>query len=242
MALASMAGTLRIRMTTTFVWWLLLMLKIWSAAAKNIGPQISKTLMECGMSRSFSASPGVISEESVYFHALMSAVSAIRFINNSAASTTPISIATTRSKKTVRKKVATRTIMSLLGAVLQRRKKEVQSAIFAATTKRTAANVVIGIRAARGIKTRRMMVSVIQCTIPAIGVRPPLRTLAAVLAIAPVAGIPPNNPEKIFPSPWPISSALDLCVSPIIPSETTAESKDSIPAKIAIVKAGESIS
>ena len=183
-----------------------------------------------------------MSGESVYFHALISAVSAIRFINNNAASTTPISIATTRSKNTVKKKVATRTMMSLFGAVLQRRKKEVQSAIFAATTRRTAAKVVIGINAASGIKTRRMIVKVIQCTIPAIGVRPPLRTLAAVLAIAPVAGIPPKSPEKIFPSPCPISSALDLCVSPIIPSDTTAESRDSIPARMAIVNAGEIIS
>lgn len=101
---------------------------IWSAAAKNIGPQISKTLMECGMSRSFSASPGVMSGESVYFHALISAVSAIRFIKSRAANTTPISMATTRSKNTVKKKVATRTMMSLLGAILQRRKKEDQSA------------------------------------------------------------------------------------------------------------------
>ncbi len=152
----------------------------------------------------FFASPGVMSGESVYFHALISAVSAIRFINNNAASTTPISIATTRSKIPLRKKVATRTMMSLF-VFLQRRKKEVQSAIFAATTRRTAAKVVIGINAASGIRTRRMIVKVIQCTIPAIGVRPPLRTLAAVLAIAPVAGIPPKSPEKIFPSPCPIS-------------------------------------
>lgn len=76
----------------------------------------------------FSASPGVMSGESVYFHALISAVSAIRFIKSRAANTTPISMATTRSKNTVKKKVATRTMMSLLGAILQRRKKEDQSA------------------------------------------------------------------------------------------------------------------
>ena len=92
-------------------------------SSKNIGPQISNTLMSVEY-HEFSASPGVMSGESVYFHALISAVSAIRFINNNAASTTPISIATTRSKNTVKKKVATRTMMSLFGAVLQRRKKE----------------------------------------------------------------------------------------------------------------------
>ena len=194
------------------------------------------------MSRSFSASPGVMSGESVYFHALISAVSAIRFIKSRAANTTPISMATTRSKNTVKKKVATRTMMSLLGAILQRRKKEDQSAMLAATTKSTAASVVIGISAASGINTRRIMVKVMQWVIPAIGVRPPFRTLAAVLAMAPVAGIPPKRPEKIFPSPCPTNSALDLWVSPIIPSETTADSKDSIPAKIAMVNAGDNIS
>ena len=133
------------------------------------------------------------------------------------------------------------TIMSLFGAVLHRWKKDVQSAIFAATTKRTAASVVIGISAASGINASRITVSVTQCTIPAIGVRPPFLTFAAVRAIAPVAGIPPKIPEKIFPTPCPISSAFDLWVSPIIPSETTAESRDSIPARIAIVNAGENI-
>ena len=83
------------------------------------------------------------------------------------------------------------------------------------------------------------MVSVIQCVIPAIGVRPPFLTFAAVLAMAPVAGIPPKRPEKMFPRPCPINSALDLCVSPIIPSDTTAESRDSIPARIAMVNAGD---
>ena len=162
-------------------------------------------------------------------------------MKSKAARTTPISMATTRSKNSVRKKVATRTMISLLGAFLHKRKKELQSAIFAATTRRTAASVVIGIRAASGISTRRMIVSVIQCAIPAIGVRPPLRTLAAVLAIAPVAGIPPKKPEKIFPRPCPISSALDLWVSPIIPSDTTADSRDSIAARTAMVNAGEII-
>ena len=63
-------------------------------------------------------------------------------------------------------------------------------------------------------------------------------TLAAVRAIAPVAGIPPKRADIIFPIPCPINSAFDLCLLPIIPSETTAESKDSIAASIAIVKAG----
>ena len=183
------------RMTMTRVALSLLICKIWSAAAKNSGPLISKTRIVCGISRSFSASPGVTSGSSGYFHAVTSAVSAIRFMKSMAASTTPTSIAITRSKNTVSRKVATSTMTSLFGAVLQRRKKEVQSAMLAATIRRTAASVVIGIKAASGMSTRRIMVKVIQCTMP------PLRTLAAVRAIAPVAGMPPKMPEKIFPSP-----------------------------------------
>ena len=38
-------------------------------------------------------------------------------------------------------------------------------------------------------------------TIPETGERPPFLTFAAVRAIAPVAGIPPNNPEYILPTP-----------------------------------------
>ena len=132
-------------------------------------------------------------------------------------------------------------MISLFGADLQRPKKDFQSAIPAATTSKTAASVVIGMSAASGISSRSIIVRVIQCTIPAIGVLPPFLTLAAVRAIAPVAGMPPKSPEKIFPSPCPTSSAFDLCVSPIIPSETTAERSDSIPARIAIVNAGDII-
>ena len=40
--------------------------------------------------------------------------------------------------------------------------------------------------------------SVIACTIPATGVRPPFFTFVAVRAMAPVAGIPPKIDEKIW--------------------------------------------
>ena len=52
--------------------------------------------------------------------------------------------------------------------------------------KRIAAIAGIGIQAAYGISTTRIRRSVTEWTIPAIGVRPPFLTLAAVLAIAPV--------------------------------------------------------
>lgn len=60
----------------------------------------------------------------------------------------------------------------------------------------------------------------------------------AVRAIAPVAGIPPNNGVIIFATPCATNSIFDRCLPPIIPSATTAESKDSIAARIAIVVAG----
>ena len=91
---------------------------------------------------------------------------------------------------------------------------------------------------ANGIKIFIINNNVIACTIPAIGVLPPFLTLAAVLAIAPVAGIPPNKADAIFPTPCAINSVFELCFSPIIPSATTADNKDSIAAKMAIVKAG----
>src|SRR5690554_1077360 len=73
---------------------------------------------------------------------------------------------------------------------------------------------------------------------PAMGVRPPFLTLVAVLAIAPVAGIPPNIEEKQLATPWATNSALERCLPPIIPSLTTAESNDSIPPSKAMANAG----
>ena len=66
---------------------------------------------------------------------------------------------------------------------------------------RIAAIVGIGIIPANGIRTTSTMTSVTEWTIPATGVRPPFLILAAVLAIAPVAGIPPNSADAILPAP-----------------------------------------
>ena len=74
---------------------------------------------------------------------------------------------------------------------------------------------------------------------PAMGVRPPFLILAAVLAIAPVAGIPPRQADAILPTPCATSSMLGRCLEPIILSATTAESRDSTPARNAIVTAFE---
>lgn len=72
----------------------------------------------------------------------------------------------------------------------------------------------------------------------ATGVRPPFFTLVAVRAIAPVAGMPPKMEEKIFAVPCATNSILDLWLPPIIPSDTTADNRDSIDPNKAIVKAG----
>ena len=77
------------------------------------------------------------------------------------------------------------------------------------------------------------------CMIPAIGVRPPLLILVMVRAMAPVAGIPPTSGDTRLAIPWPISSWFELCLSPMIPSATVAESSDSIAPSMAMVMAGD---
>ena len=73
--------------------------------------------------------------------------------------------------------------------------------------------------------------------IPAIGVIPPLLMFVIVRAIAPVTGIPPKIGETIFAAPCAINSVFELCLSPVTPSATVADSNDSIAPSIAIVKA-----
>ncbi len=77
---------------------------------------------------------------------------------------------------------------------------------------------------------------------PASGLVPPLRTLVAVRAIAPVAAKPPNSGAAMFAMPWPISSWFESWRVPAMPSATTADSSDSIAPSIAIVNAGPSSS
>ena len=75
------------------------------------------------------------------------------------------------------------------------------------------------------------------CTIPATGVFPAIVDVRIVRAIAPVTGIPPKRGTTIFAAPWAINSVLELCLSPVTPSATVAESKDSMAPRMAIVKA-----
>lgn len=74
-----------------------------------------------------------------------------------------------------------------------------------------------------------------------IGDRPPERMLTAVRAIAPVAGMPPKNPEATDASPCPTSSR-SASYGPVsdIEAATRADSSDSIAANAATVNAGPS--
>ena len=46
--------------------------------------------------------------------------------------------------------------------------------------------------------------------------------------------------EAALPTPWATSSMLELCRAPIISSATTADSSDSMAARMAMVKASGS--
>ena len=70
---------------------------------------------------------------------------------------------------------------------------------------------------------------------PAMGVRPPAFTLAAVRAMAPVAGMPPKSTEAMLPTPWATSSMLARWCPLIIESATTQDSSDSMAARMAMV-------
>ena len=75
------------------------------------------------------------------------------------------------------------------------------------------------------------------CTMAAIGERAPERTLVAVRAMAPVAGMPPKNGVTMLPMPSASSSASGSCRVPAIPSAITADSSDSMPPSMATAKA-----
>src|SRR6266851_5156566 len=96
-----------------------------------------------------------------------------------------------------------------------------------------------GMNFARGAAKTTMARSVRAWIIPDTGVFAPDRMLVAVLAMAPVAGSPPNNGERMFATPCPMSSTFGLCLSPLMRSETTADISDSIAPSMATVIAGE---
>ncbi len=68
-------------------------------------------------------------------------------------------------------------------------------------------------------------------------VRAPARTLTAVRAMAPVAGMPPNSDTAMFARPWPTSSRSGSWSSPSAsPSATLAESRLSSAASAATAR------
>ena len=76
---------------------------------------------------------------------------------------------------------------------------------------------------------------------PATGERAPDRKFVAVRAIAPVTGMPPKSGATILATPCAMSSAFELCRSPVIESATTAESRLSTAASSAtVIAAGSS--
>ena len=160
---------------------------------------------------------------------------AMRRMKRNAASTIPTSIATVRSTTTVRIKVVSKTTTSLFGAFRSDRNVR-HSLILYATTTRIAAKAARGIIDAKCPNARRISSSVSAWTMPAIGVRPPLLIFVAVRAIAPVAGIPPKSGLAMFAMPCATSSMFERCFPPIMPSETTADSKDSTAPSTATVK------
>ena len=83
-------------------------------------------------------------------------------MNNKQASTIPTSMATTKSKITVSTNEVTKTIISLLGAVLTKFKNVRHWHILYATINRIAAIVGIGIIPAYGIKTTNTITNVIE--------------------------------------------------------------------------------
>jgi len=52
--------------------------------------------------------------------------------------------------------------------------------------------------------------------------------VVAVRAIVPVTQKPPNKAEATLATPWPTSSQFERWRPPVMPSATTAESRDSI--------------
>ena len=148
----------------------------------------------------------------------------------------PALMATVRSKMTVRKNVSRRTKTSDLG-LLSNALKVLQPLMLYATTIRTPARQAIGINLARGIRKSSIRRRTTAWTIPATGVRPPLLILVIVLAMAPVAGIPPKIGVTILAMPRAMSSVLELCLALIIPSATVAESRDSMAPRAAMVMA-----
>ena len=114
------------------------------------------------------------------------------------------------------------------------------SLIFHATISSSAAIAESGNQESRGASTSSAMITSSAWITAETGEVAPARTLAAERAMAAVAVMPPKNGATILPSPWPINSLLALCLVPVMPSSTTAHSRDSIAPSMAMENAAGS--
>ena len=113
------------------------------------------------------------------------------------------------------------------------RRRADSSTIRTAVTISTPASAASGMSATTGDSGEHDRARTTPWTIAATRVRAPARTLTAVRAIAPVAGIPPNEATTAtLARPWPTSSRSGSCGSPsAMPSATLADSRLSIAAE-----------
>lgn len=162
-------------------------------------------------------------------------VSITRFMNNTQAITNPTSMATVKSKITVRKKVISRTATSDLGfsTILEHSPSTHVIGNDNQYTSQTGHRNIL----CQWHQESKISNNTTACTIPATGDFPPLLIFVMVRAIAPVAGIPPNIGDTKLAIPCAISSVFESWRSPITPSATAAESKDSMAPNTAIVMA-----
>src|SRR5699024_7480702 len=116
--------------------------------------------------------------------------------------------------------------------------KDLISLILSATTIKIGAILASGMCEAYGANKSNVNKTNTLLKTPEQRLTAPLLIFVAVRAIAPAAGIPPNKGVMILAKPCPNNALFDRCCFPVIPSATTADSKDSIPPSMAITKAG----
>ena len=85
-----------------------------------------------------------------------------------------------------------------------------QSIISVPTLTKIAPNTARGISLAYCAPPKTIASKITACKAPEIGVKPPAFTLVMVLMVAPAPGKPPNSPDNVLPTPWPINSRSDL--------------------------------
>ena len=172
---------------------------------------------------------------------LSNSKSAIRFTNITLARTTPIPTAVMRSTRTVTNSTTIMTKTSVRGAwTICLRKR--QSIISNPTLIRRPARTARGILSAKGPRPNNVPRRMMAMHIPESGVRPPVRMLATDRMVAPAPGIPPKNPDIMFPMPCPTNSRLESCCVRVILSHTREVRRLSIVPSKARTRASSTIS